>query len=387
MRARAYYRYVRTRNFCIVLGAALLAASASIFPVDRALAPAHASNSIDVQGPTVALLVTKAGALHTSLYLATPGGGTPSAPVATFNHLPNAFVRGRVVPHTQIVLAVADTHPSRDKSFNSSLFRLSPHSPPAELCNSLVYGMRPLVMESGRVFIARGKAGAESPNASLANLRNDELSIDEVDLAGGSLRTLHTYSGYITFLAGAYHNEILLYRVNQAGADLVAVDADSGSVRPILSKLPPFARDFSVDAARGQMVFRGRHESNHKLWTIERIDLNTLALTRLYENPSMTLSPHVWPTGGIVYNPYAQSGISMLGSPSALGAPLGQGIDVVEDFSPDGQWAALSHTLPGELPIPFVIETNSAKAAALAIPSGSRAEIAGFIGEAKEGAQ
>lgn len=382
---------MRTRYFGIstrlALAAASIAIGASFIPLERSVTPAHASNSIGVQGPSVALLVTKPGALHTSLYLASPGGGTPSAPVATFNHLPNAFVRGRVVPGKSIVLAVADTDSSRDKSFNSSLFRLIPHTPPAEICNSIVYGSRPLIMESGRVFVARGKAGPELPTQSISNLRTDELFIDEVDLGSGTLHTIHSHSGYLAHLAGAYLNEIVLYRVSQAGADIVAVDVNSGNVRPILSKLPPFARDFSIDESNGQLVFRGRHESNSKLWTIERIDLHTLARTRLYENPSMTLSPHVWPTGGIIYNPYAQSGMAFLGSPSPLSAPLGQGMDAVAGISSDGQWAAIEHTLPSELPIPFVVEVNTGKVSTLAVPSGSRAEIAGFISEGKEGSQ
>lgn len=371
----------------IALGAASLAISASILAPDRTIAPAHASNLIGDQSPTLALLVTKPGALHTSLYLTTAGAASPSAPVATFNHLPNAFVRGRVVPNTPIVLAIADTDPSRDKSFNSSLFVLQPHTPPNEICNSLVYGMRPLVMQSGRVFIARGKAGPEAPDSSLSRLRTDELSIAEIDLASGALRTIHTFSGYITFLAGAIGNELVLYRASQSGADLVAVDADSGNVRPILPSLPPFARDFSIDESRGLLAFRNRHESNRKLWTIEQMDLRTQKLTRLLESPSMTLSPHLWPTGGIAYNPYAQSGLALLDGQPPIGAPLGQGIDVVTALSADGKWAALEHTFPGALSIPFVLETKTGIAKAVAVPPGTSVEIAGFIAGSQESVQ
>jgi hypothetical protein len=369
------------RRLLVVFGVSVsTAAGASIALSDRASPPAHASSAPREEGPTVALFVTKPGALHTSLYLAKVGGAHLSTPVATFSHPLDAAVQGAVIPGSRTALAVVEDAPGRDKSFNSVLLRVAPHEPPDRLCDNVVYGSRPLVMPSGRVFVARGKAGALPNDASIVNLRVDELSVDEVLLETGALRTVHTYSGYLTFFAGSFRNEILLYRVSRAGADIVGVDADTGALRVIVPKLPAFARDFSVDAASGALVFRGRHETRTNVWTVERVDLASGVTARLYESPSMTLAPHVLPGGAVAYNPYAQSGLAILGSSAdaSVQAPLGAGIDVLVATSPDGAWVAAQHTRPGELSVPFALNTKTGRAAALPSLAGARAVVAGF---------
>jgi hypothetical protein len=378
------YPAIMWRRLLVVLGVAVsTAAGASIALSDRASPPAHASSAPRDDGPTVAIFVTKPGALHTSLYFAKVGGAHLSTPVATFSHPLDAAVQGAVIPGSRTALAVVEDAPGRDKSFNSVLLRVAPHEPPERLCDDVVFGTRPLVMPSGRVFVARGKAGVLPPDASIANLRVDELSVDEVLLETGALRTVHTYSGYLTFFAGSFHNEILLYRVSRAGADIVGVDADAGALRVIVPKLPAFARDFSVDAASGALVFRGRHETNTKVWTVERVDLASGKTARLFESPSMTLAPHVLPAGAgaVAYNPYSQSGLAILGSSAdvSVQAPLGAGIDVLVATSPDGAWVAAQHTRPGELSVPFALNTKTGRAASLPSLAGARAVVAGFV--------
>ena len=340
------------------------------------LRPAFAGEPRVVAGPTVALRATPPGGAHTSLYLARAGDtATAAAPVATFTHLEGAAVRGAVVPGTDTVMAAADTTPGRDLSFAASLFRVAPHRPPELLCDRVVHASRPLVTTAGRVFVSRGVAGPPLPDA----YRIDALTVDEVDPATGAARAVHAFHGHLVFLAGAFGHELVLYRVGPAGADLTAVDPDSGAARPI-ALLLPFARDFSIDAGAGALVFQERDERDARAWTIDRIDLTTGARTHLHTGASMSLAPFAWPGGGVAYNPEGRAGLTLLGGARPLAeAPLGAGVDGVEAVSADGAWIAARHTVAGKLPVPFAVDTMTGAAAALAAPTGTRLEIAGFV--------
>lgn len=370
------------RHFICAGGLALAALNAILLPTPATTsAPeALASGAVQANGPIVALLATRPGALHSSLYLAPAGGGEGSAPVATFTHLAGAVVRGSVIPGTSIVLATADTKPSRDLSFNASLFRVAPHEPPEALCDGVVHASRPLVTTSGRVFISRGSPGPAS--AAAAEMRVDSLSIDEVDPATGALRPIHTMSGYLAYLAGSIGSEIILYRVTPSGADIVVVDADSGSARSLIPSLPPFARDFSVDEAGRALIFQNRHETDSRAWVIDRVDLASGKATRLSEGSSINLAPHAWPGGAVAYNPGGRLGLALLGAgeeaPEVRG-PLGEGVDVVLAASQDRQWLAALHTVQGALPAPFAIHTKTGAAFALHGPPGARIAVAGFV--------
>lgn len=328
--------------------------------------------------PHVALLVTKPGALHTSMYVATPGDSKPLAPVATFTHLPGGTARGAVLPGSSTVIATADTAETRDASFNASLFRVAPHEPPEVLCDGVVHASRPLVTADGRVFVARGTAGAEPKSSRLADMRVDALSIEEVDPWTGTLRTIHTMSGYLTFLAGSYGDEVLLYRISPSGADIVAIDPDTYAARTVVASLPPFARDFSVDPDTGTLVFQDRHETDTRTWTIESVDLVTGDRKRLRESASMNMVPRALRGGAVAWNPEGRGGLSILGEEKA-GGPLGEGADWVLADSDDGRWLAALHTVQGALPVPFVIDSASGKASILRAPEGSRVAIAGFV--------
>lgn len=322
--------------------------------------PALASTPRATSGPAVALLVTKPGADHTSLYLTHPADTSPPAPVATFTHIEHAAVKGAVVPGTDVVLAAADTVPARDLSFAGSLFRLAPHRPPELLFDRVVHASRPLITAAGRAFVSRGKAGPALPSA----MRVDELTVDEIDPSTGATRTVHAMSGYLLFLAGAAGHEILLYRVGPGGADLVAVDPDTGATRTILATMLPFARDFSIDG--GTIVFQERDDQDSHTWSIERVDLASGARTRLHAGPSMSLAPFAWPGGRVIFSPDSQ-----------------KGVDLVQALAPDGSWIAGLHSVAGSLPQAFVMDRGGATAA-LPTPAGSQLAVAGFV---KEGAQ
>ncbi len=366
-----------TQKLLLGLGASIaLAAHALASPDPGGASNAHAALPPEARGPRVALLATFPGAEHTSLYLVQAGGGADPAPVSTFAHLPDAVVRGATVPGKAFVLATADTTPTRDASFNASLFRVAPHAPPETLVDRVVHASRPLVTAAGRVFVSRGRPGAEIEG----RMRVDPLTVDEIDLGTGQTRTVHAEDGHLLFLAGATGREIILYRVLPGGADVVAVDPDSGAVRTVLKNLPPFARDFSLDARGDKLVFQGRHETDSRTWVVDEVEIATGRARRLFSSPSMTLAPAVLPNGGVLYNPPGH-GLSTLAAEARVAGPLGPGVDVVAAATADSRWIAALHTQPSTLAVPFVVDTQTGAAAVLPAPRGSRVAIAGFFPE------
>ncbi len=377
--------------------AAGLALAAGAVPLGggRLGAPrALASGDTPTTGSVLALLAGRPGAEHTSLYLAPVGGsGAALAPVATFGHLPGAAVRGAVLPGSSTVVAIADTAPTRDASFAASLFLLRPHAPPERLVDGVVHASRPLVTPAGRVFVSRGLAGPETDalgsKSAPASMRIDQLSIDEIDPETGATRPVLSYTGFLAFLAGSFDNEVLVYRVGPAGADLVGVDADSAKVRVILGDLLPFARDFSVDEAARRIVFEERDEASSSTWVVDEANLESGARKRLYQSATAALAPHLWPAAPgadpgappvVALSPGGKAGMRLVGGGPALADPLGQGVDLVLATSSDGASVAALHTRPGSLPVPFAVETATGSAASVAAPPGARVTIAGFVG-------
>ncbi|MBW2528012.1 MAG: hypothetical protein JRI23_27775 [Deltaproteobacteria bacterium] len=331
--------------------------------------------------PAVAIVATEPTTGRSELYVVGPTGDDGAAseslrPLASWSHLAEGNVRAETLPASDSVVANAPVTPGRDTSFNGGLFTLRPGVEPVELCRDLVHGSRPLVTAAGRVYVARGRAGPWPSEPG--SYRVDTLWIDEVDPHSGSLRRVHQAQGYVTHLAAWHEAELILYRVAPHGADLVAVHAETGSVRPVRSPVQPFARDFSVDHQRGVLVFRSRHESDSRRWTIEELDLRTGAMRRVYEGPTFALAPHVWPGGGLAFSP-RRSGWTLLGSGDPVARPLGRGVDVLRSVSPDRRYVAALHTVQGTLGVPFVVDRRSGRAARLAAPAGRRVAVAGFV--------
>ena len=357
---------------CGALGA-LLAITSAV--VDHDGTPsAQAADIAAPKAPRTAVLATYPGAELTSLFLVDAMGSSNLAPVATFGHLSDATVRAVVVPGKSEILATADTTPSRDASFNASLFHLRPHAPPERLVDRVVHASRPFVTSAGRVFVSRGEPGNEIEG----RMRIDALAIDEIDLATGQSRTVHKANGYLLFLVGGLGAEIVVYRVFPDQADIVAIDPDTAAVRPIVKNLPPFARDFSIDANNNSLVFQNRHESDSRTWVVDRVDLFTGKSSRLFSGSSMTLSPFALPQGGVIFNPRGQ-GLSPLDANVPVIAPLGPGVDVIAASSADGRYLAALHTRPSTFAVPFIVDTKSGATRALTAPANTRVVVAGFV--------
>lgn len=375
---------MRPRFLLAGLGVAAVTAALALSTGEVQTAPAHAAPPAGdtATPPRVALLATEPGATTTTLHLAQLGAADPGAPVASLEHLQDPAIRGAVLPGTDVALVTADATPGRDLYFNAALFRVQPGAPSARLCDQLPHASRPLLTPSSRIFISRGVAGpapSPGPDGRLA-MRVDALSIDEVDLATGATRVVHTLAGYHLFLAAAWKDEIIVYRVFPSGADIVAVDPDTGAARK-LADVPPFARSFSIDEAAGALVFQERHEADPRTWVIDRLDLATGARTRLLESPHIALAPHAWPGGGLAYTQDRRLGLTVEGAPvsTRVRGPMGAGAAAVQAVSPDGAWVGVLHQADRGLPVPYALRSSTGELAAIPAPPGARVFVAGFV--------
>jgi len=142
--------------------------------------------------------------------LAGSPGATPQR-IGTIEHEPGAVVRGRLLPGSDKVLVIADVRPDREVSWAASLLLVAPGAPTEHLCDRVYHATRPLVTASGRVFVQRGRAGREPVAVEgKAQMRVDELTIDEVDPATGQARTVHSGAGFGAQLAGERAGELIL---------------------------------------------------------------------------------------------------------------------------------------------------------------------------------
>lgn len=154
---------------------------------------------------------------------------------------------------------------------------------------------------------------------------------------------------------------------------------DTGETRAIVARLPPFARDFSVDEESFSLVFQNRHEAEPRKWTVTRIDLSNGAQAHLYESPDMNLVPFVFRGGEVAFNTPERRGLTLSnGDPAAEGLPEG-GVDWVISTTANGRFAAGLHTRAGLFPAPFVLDTHARRAVLVTAPSGTRAAVLGFV--------
>src|SRR5262249_54780888 len=151
------------------------------------------------------------------------------------------------------------------------------------LARGVYHGSRPLASRDGRIYVERGTPGAwPTPDeARQGRLRTDAITLDAIDPETGAQQTLYASRGYPLHLARELDADSFLYRVAFEGADLLASDRASGAAR-LVAEVAPYARDFSVDAARGALVMGNRDGAS---WTVERVSVVTGAREVLYASP------------------------------------------------------------------------------------------------------
>jgi len=331
-----------------------------------------ASNALTA-GPKIALLVSAPGSGDTAwVETSTTNAGLPP-PLARLSHLADGEVRAALLPDRHALAAIADMERVRDATFGSWLVLLEPSQAPRKLLDHCVHASRPLVLDDGSIVVERGSPGPEPNEEEIAAgaLRTDALSVVRLDATTGQQKTLHTFNGYATHLAGQRGNEIVLYRVSFQHADLVAVNSQTGELRTLAPEVPAFARDFSVDGER--LLFTNRLATG---WAVVQLDLASGAQSTLHPAEGLWALPHAFPGGGLLIND--GRGGTVLGG-QGLDRPLGAGFDVLEDASADGRFVALSHRVPGARPQPYVVDLQSNVLLPIAVDGEKRAEVVGLL--------
>jgi hypothetical protein len=302
----------------------------------------------------LAVLLTHAADPRSQLVLFGPAGPTVTAEL---EHLPDGSPHGALLPGGGAVV-VADRTPDFDRSFAGALLRVE-GARVTELCDRVVHASTPLVTADGRVFVERGRAGPDAGD----RLRVDELTVEEA--ASEGMRVVLSARAYLLHLAGADGRELIVYRVDPEGASLVGVNMNSGAARTIVRTLPPFARDFTVEA--GQLVFANRDDERRDRWVIERVDLPSGRRTRLHTSESQALAPRVL-GGDVAFNDH---GLRMLGGGRVEHRA---GDDVVEAVS--GERAALLHYSGGALPELELLDGGQVRQ--IAAPENTHLQVVGF---------
>lgn len=343
---------------------------------DRVANAATGADTV-VNTPRVVMLSGIPGSTTTDVVTAGAGSGDTPAVLATIEHLPEAVVRGALLPDGTVVV-VADTVPMRERSWAASLLRVEPGRPPRALVDRVYHASRPLVTGVGRLFVQRGKLGS-TPTSSSA-LRVDDLTVEEVDPSSGSTREIMSWQGYETHLAGSLDREILVYRVGPKGADLVATDMDTGQVRVVIPSWPGMARDFSVDEQGRELVVQQLDEGPPRRWVVERVALDTGHRRVLASSEHRDLVPYAWPGGGTLVNPEDRRGPKLLSTGGRVDKPDGAGVLWLRGASPDRAWLFGSWSLPGQLPEGVVVRVADGKVVRIPRVEGHRVDVLGLQG-------
>jgi hypothetical protein len=357
----------RTKAGWVVVVAALGAA-----PLMGSAPPAETA-------PVVALLAGEPDATRTHVVLCRPGSNGAPATVGSFEHVRGAVTRGVVLPHSSVVLAVTDVAAMRERSWAGGLIRVEPGQPPRLLVDRVYHATRPLVSDATHVLVQRGVAGSEPTDTK--RLRVDALSIDEIDADTGAVRTLHTWSGYETHLAGMLDREVIVSRVGPGGAELVAIDRDALSVRTIVGSWPAMARDFSVDTQTRELVVQQWTDTPQRQFTVERVDLANGTRKVVGTSRSADMLPQAWPGGATYLHPEGASAPRIVGAQVTIQTTDGSML-WMRAQSDDAAWFAALGLRARELPGAWAIRARDGQLLRIPVPHAMRAEVAGFVGGA-----
>ena len=266
--------------------------------------------------------------------------GVRSSVLATIPHPPGAVVRGDA--RGERIVVVADDALATDRDWGATLYRVEAGGSGARaVLGGVGHASRPLVGDDGLVYVERGSSGPmpTDDQARAGHLRDDAISIAAVDDAG-SAKSVYSATGYALHLCGAVGNELVVYRVRFGGADLLAVDRRSGASR-LVTELPPYARDFTIDRSRVAVVFSNRDATDVHRWVVDRVDLATGQTTELHAENDSAPAPFALASGGFAFTAPGRRGLAFDGGDPV--APLGAGFDATQAESADGAWLLVAH--------------------------------------------
>lgn len=287
---------------------------------------------------------------------------TLAEPFARLEVHPDETFRAVVVPGTKRVAVVRISGLARDPSFVATLSIVSPGQTERVLATDVVRASKPTLVGS-RLFVEHGVAGPERTDGSY---RVDALTISEVELQSGRLRTVFETKGYWAHVAGAVGRELVVYVAGPKGATLEAIQVDTLAVRTLISSMPPMAHDFVIDAEHQRVLFTIA-EPGVERWFIEQVDVATGKRARLAEGDQVALLPTVLPSG-LAWSTGAGRGLSWLGRDGVALAPHGTGFERVR-FVTEGL-AFTRHELPGSAPALFVTRLRDTAPVPVVFPPG-----------------
>lgn len=326
-----------------------------------ALAAGHCSSTASAdEAPSIASSIP--GDAHTELaVIATPRGfdvresevrfltvdkkGAHETFSQRVPHARDAVVRGDLLPGRRAVAVVCDEDAPHEADYGSSLYLVDAQRGLRELVSGVYHASRPLASTDGKIYVERGKPGPTPEHADLSRLREDAVEIDAIDPDTGATRVLYIWSGYTLHLAGELDGELLVYRVGRSGADLVAVERSSGKSR-LVNVIPPFARDFSVDAPHRALVMSNRDDVDAHLWTVESVDLASGARTRLSSARDEAPVPYVLRKGELAIAMPSQPALSVRSLTTKIERSVASSsfrFDAVDAETQDGAWTLVSH--------------------------------------------
>jgi hypothetical protein len=286
----------------------------------------------------LAVLLTHAADPRTELAFIDASGTTVAA---SFEHLPDASLRGRLIPGTRTALVVADRAPG---DYGGALLRIE-NGRVTQLCDGLYHASTPLITSEGRIFVERGKAGPQGPE-----LRVDDLTVEEWTSQG--LRVAWRGRGYTAHLAGSSNGEILIYAPSPSGAPLLGVK--DGRVRTIVKELRS-PRDFHVDDDQLYLS-----QIADRQWTVDRVDLASGKLERLHSQAAPT-APHPF-RGDVAFN---DQGLRLL-----HGGRLGHADEMLL-----ATWGSIGAALRPE----GTLEIIDREVRQIATPANTHIQIVGFV--------
>jgi hypothetical protein len=145
------------------------------------------------------------------------------------------------------------------------------------------------------------------------------------------------------------------------------VHPDALAVKSV-ARVPPLARDFSIDARAGAILYT--QATGDGGWAVVRTSLDTGAHEVLTTGDSMALLPFALPDGRVVTSRGAGEGTGAL--PSS-----GPGHDHLRAVTPE--LALGLNELPDGMSTPFAFELSTGKRLSLRAPQNLRLDFAGVL--------
>lgn len=295
-------------------------------------------------------------------------------------HLADGTVKGAVLPDHRSAVVIAETVPTRDRSWNSTLSVVKSDGQIRALVDRVYAGTRPFVTADGKVLVTRGVAGVEpEPQKGFQQpLRIDAQTIEAVDPVSGESRVLWRGAGYLAFIAAVSDRDAFFYDVGPSASALRAIELRTGSVRTLASDLG-IARDFTLSADQRALVFTQHARGTTDEWQVVKFPLGGGAPQVLAARPFMALFP-VSLKSGVAFNEGQVRGLSVLTDTDAskrIDCPFGDGADQVLAASKDGAWMAGVHTEPGAFGRPFVLDARTSVMLPISVPASVRSDVLG----------